>query len=169
MEAWPLQDENSMNAFYGNPDPQKDGRPDLKWEAANIVRIVPPFPMFLAWNPTTPLKTIAIHKRCSLSLLRALVGLSKAMPPSDLEKHHLNRYGGAYHFRAMRGHDRLSIHSWGAAIDIAPDLNPLGREYASAPRMMPMPAIKAFEAEGWLCGYLWNRADAQHFQAARVS
>lgn len=172
MNKWPLSDPASMNAFYGDPDKNRDGLPDPEFEAAKIIRITPPYPMVLAWN-LQPLSRIAIHKECAESLLAALDAVGRAIPQKDREHFHLNRYGGGYMFRPIRGGSRLSIHSWGAAIDLAPELNGLGVPYkppapGSNSRMMPRTVIEIFARHGWRSGAGWSRPDAMHFQAART-
>lgn len=168
MNDWPKQDTASMNAFYGDPDLQGDGLPDATFESKYLAIVVPPYPMFLAWN-MKPVKTIKIHKKCVDSLFSTLQQIGKDFTVAERQKYHLDRFGGGYNFRLMRGGAKLSIHSWGAAIDLAPELNPMGVEYGSRPNMMPMKAVKAFEAQGWVWGGGWRNADAMHFQAtARI-
>lgn len=165
---WPFQDVNAMNAYYGDPDTNRDGHPNQIWEAENIMRVIPPYRMFLSWNPSQALKTISIHKKCAASLARILARIAAEIPPDDIEKYHLNRFGGAYNFRLMRGLNALSIHSWGAAIDLAPELNPMGVGYGNKPNMMPLSAVQIFKDEGWTWLGLCHRPDAMHFQAANL-
>lgn len=164
---WPKQDIEAMNAFYGNPDMNADGLPDSKFEAANLVRVLPPYPMVMSWN-LKPLSRITIHRKCAESLLIALRQIGHEFNDKERARYQLDRYGGGYNFRLKRGGNRLSIHSWGAAIDLAPDLNPLGRVHAQYPNMMPARAVAAFAAQGWEWGGLWKRPDAMHFQSAGV-
>ena len=167
MNVWPKQDPISMNAFYGDPDSQDDGLPDITFESKYLTGIVPPYPMILAWN-LKPVSMIKIHKKCAESLLVSLTQIGSDFTVAEREKYHLNRLGGGYNFRLMRGGAKLSIHSWGAAIDLAPELNPMGAEYGSRPNMLPMKAVKAFESQGWVWGGLWRTADGMHFQAAKT-
>lgn len=161
---WPFY--RGLNSFYGNPDVDGNGRPDPEWERANLVRIAPPYPMFWAWNGA-PVRTISIHKRCADSLERCLSRIGNAFSEQDRKRFCLDECGGAYNFRPMRGGMALSVHSWGAAIDIAPKLNWLGRPYNPSHGMMPLRAVQIFSEEGWSWGGLWKRADAMHFQACR--
>jgi len=165
---WPLQDRESMNAFYGDPDTNRDGIPDRKWESENLVRFKTPYPMVLAWNDK-PLQRITIHKKCYESLERILTRIGQEFTEEEIRRFQLNRFGGTYNFRMTRGGTRLSIHSWGAAIDLAPTLNPLGRTHDAASFMMPEKAVKIFESEGWIWGGKWKRPDGMHFQAARIA
>ena len=58
---WPKQTEIELVKFYGNPDANNDGLPDPIWEAQNIVRIIPPYQMYLAWDTKKPVSKIAVH------------------------------------------------------------------------------------------------------------
>lgn len=165
---WPTQDVDSLNAFYGNPDPSGAGVPDPSWEAQNIVRVAPPYPLVLAWNPAQPVKTISIHKKCADSILCCLSRIHDEISASDILKYELDHYGGAYMFRMMRGAARMSVHSWGAAIDLSTAINSFGARLGSKPNMMPQAVADIFSAEGWVWGAPWQTADAQHFQAALV-
>lgn len=156
-----------MNAFYGDPDSQDDGLPDIAFESKYLTGIIPPYPMILAWN-LKPVTTIKLHKKCADSALAALTQIGRDFTVAEREKYQLNRLGGGYNFRLMRGGANLSIHSWGAALDLAPELNPLGAEYGSRPNMLPMKAVEAFRAQGWEWGGLWHRPDPMHVQAAKT-
>lgn len=172
---FPLQSPAAMNAFYGNPDPNGDGLPDASFESKNIIRLIPPYPMKWSWGPSC--KAIPIHMKAAPSLLQALQGIAKEFDAEQRARFQLDQCGGGYNFRLMRGANRLSIHSWGAAVDLAPLLNPLNRPYDSARGMMPLQVVKIFESVGWVWGGDWDVDgdtkdqkifDSMHFQAARV-
>lgn len=158
-----------MNAFYGNPDVNSDGAPDAKWEAANLVSIKPPYRMVLAWDTSKVVKNIRVNKACAESLSRVLAGiLGHYGSQAAVEKARMHLYGGCYNFRLKRGGSTLSIHSWGAAIDLDPERNAFGKLWRANSGMMPEAVVKLFEAEGWEWGGLWSKPDAMHFQAART-
>ena len=165
MSAWPKQ--SAMSAFYGNPDTNSDGRPDAAWESANLVRITPPYRLVLAWDPKRAVSTVLVHRKCSDSLLRVLTAIKAHygnQAAIDAARMHL--FGGVYNFRLMRGGSSLSIHSWGAAIDLDPERNGLGVKRVEGKGQMPMEVVRMFEAEGWVWGGRWRRPDQMHFQAA---
>lgn len=164
MSAWPQQSPAAMNAYYGNPDANGDGAPDRAWEDANIVSIAPPYGMVLAWAPATPVRSIRVHRRAADSLSRVLTNIALHYGNQiAIERARLHLYGGAYMFRLMRGANRLSIHSWGAAIDLDPGHNGFGAK----PQMDPA-VVSIFAAEGWVWGGPWHTPDGMHFQAATV-
>ena len=164
ITTWPRQSAAEMNAFYGNPDADHNGVPDPTWEAANIVKLVPPYRMVLAWAPDQPVKAIRIHRKCTDSLARILGGIVDHYGTQKaIEAARMHLFGGAYNFRLKRGGSTLSNHSWGSAIDLDPAGNPFGGKVT-----MPRAVVDLFAAEGWVWGGPWNTADGMHFQAARL-
>jgi D-alanyl-D-alanine carboxypeptidase len=179
MNDWPTQTEVlSGLSVYGNPRGKDPTKASAAWEAANIVRITPPFKMTYAGQPV---KTIRVHKACAASLLRVLNNLLVAAkkenpvnPQVVLDHWGVSIFGGVVMYRLMRGGDQLSIHSYGAAIDLDPARNAL---HDQTPRFAEFPQVlKAFADEGWRWGGDWNgngssaderRADGMHWQATR--
>lgn len=167
MTQWPLQSQ--MKKFYGNPDVNADGVADRVWEDVNIVRFAPPYKMYLAWAPGTAVKKIAINKLCFDALEQALTKIKELYPTEgDRAYVGVDQYGGAYNFRTMRGSTNLSTHAFGAAIDLDPVRNPLGKVWRSSQAMMPKDVVRIFNDVGAVWGGSWSRPDAQHFQFARV-
>ena len=176
--TWPTQAAVlSGTSIYGNPRNRKDpSRPSATWEAANIVTITPPFRMTYDGKPV---KVIRVNKNCAESLLRVLNRLLDAArkinpknPQAVLDESGASIFGGCVMYRLMRDGKALSIHSWGAAIDLDPARNSL---YDKTPNFTRYPwVIEAFKAEGWRWGGDWNgngssaderKADGMHFQA----
>lgn len=155
-----------------------DGLADPRWEAANLVSIPVPYRMVLAWDPSRELRSIRCHKRVAPSLARILQSIKDHYKTQQaIEAARMHLFGGCYMFRPMRGLAQLSIHSYGAAIDLDPANNPLGKPWRPNAGMMPEAVIKIFQAEGWVWGDDWDtdsrtddttRHDAMHFQAAIV-
>jgi len=155
---------SALRDFYGNPDANNDGLPDTAWEAANLTYVTPAYPMVWSWSGQ-PATRIKIHRKVADSLSRILANIESCFTPEFIAAHQLNQCGGGYNFRPMRGGSSLSLHAYGAAIDLAPALNPLGKAYDPDHGMMPMGVVHLFEQEGWVWGGLWQRGDAMHFQA----
>lgn len=153
-----------LNDFYGNPDRNGDGVADSTWVTENITRIVPPYPMFWSWNKE-PVRTIALHKKCAKAFEESLTEVGRKYDAKQREILHLDQCGGGYTFRTMRGGERLSVHAYGAALDIAPAVNWLGRHWAEGLGMMPIKVVEIFAARGLRWGGKWQRPDAMHFEA----
>jgi hypothetical protein len=78
----------------------------------------------------------------------------------------LAKYAGCYNPRPMRGGNRPSKHSWGAAIDMDPDHNGLKTSWPVA-ASMPIEVMEEFAREGWI-GLGWQIGrDSMHFQPTR--
>lgn len=169
MSPWPKGTPAGMNAFYGDPDRDRNGHPDRAWENNNLTTIIPPYQMVLAWDTKAPVRTIRVHEKCANSLLACLRGIANFYGTQDaIEKHRMHLYGGCYNFRLMRGGSSLSIHSWGAAIDLDPERNAFGRRWSAANGMIPKDVVDIFRREGWTWGGNWRKPDAMHFQAADI-
>jgi len=168
MSNWPTQAAVLSNkSVYGDPRGRDRTKMSPAWEAANIVYITPPFRMTYAGQPV---KRIRVHKHCAASLSRVFDNLLAAARKADpkapqkvLDHWGVSIFGGVVMYRLMRGGASLSIHSYGAAIDLDPARNSLGD---STPRFAQFPEVlAAFAAEGWQWGGRWSRPDGMHFQA----
>jgi len=161
--AWPLQSE--CDAFYGNPR-GINGHPSKSWMQANLTRVTPLFRMTYAGQPV---KSITIHRKCADSLQRVLdaVWTSSGHNQVLIDSWGMSIFGGSFNYRLMRGLNRLSMHSYGCAIDFDPARNGLGD---TTPWLKECPLVlDAFAQEGWVWGGKWSRPDGMHFQAARVA
>lgn len=149
---WPKSDRASLEAFYGKPG-----------DEGNLVNVVPPIQMFYGGKI---IKTLRCHKKVSESLLRVLgrIGKFYSSRPDIMEE--AQDYGGCFNFRPKRGGSSLSVHSWGAAIDLDADDNTF-RDSWPMKADMPLEIIEEFSREGWLSAAAFWGYDAMHFQATR--
>lgn len=174
QSIWPKQ--RDCHLFYGDPDGNADGFPDEKWEAKNLTKITPPYKMVWSWNNQT-VNSLRVHIRCADALYQALADIGRTFSPEELYYYDLRQCGGTYNFRPMRGGGLLSMHAYGCAIDLAPQLNPLGKRWQPNTRMMPLKAVQCFQKLGATWGGDWDgdrdtldqrRHDAMHFQFSTV-
>ncbi len=70
-------------------------------------------------------------------------------------------WGGSYVHRAVRGGSELSAHAWGAAVDVDPSNNPMGRPLRNK---LPLWYVACWEAHGFRWGGSWSRPDPMHFE-----
>jgi hypothetical protein len=164
MSKWPKQ--NETDKFYGNPR-GKNGGPSPAWERTNLTLVKAPWPIVTSWD-SSPVKGIRVHVKCAESLIKIFNSIWEAAG-QDVEvvrQWGMHLYGGGYNFRIMRGGSRLSMHSWGCAVDFDPAQN----EYGDAsPNFANCPAVlNAFADEGWTWGGSWAKPDGMHWQAADV-
>lgn len=158
---WPSQ--AGAEAFYGTP-------------GTNLVHVTPPYPMLWDLDPGDgrgkPVNYVTVNQKCADSLLRCLKAVLAAYPDrAQLEAKHLHWFAGGYAQRNIRGGHATSMHSFGAAIDLAASWNAQHALYDESKGMMPGKVVAIFESEGWVWGGRWSprSIDAMHFQAARVS
>jgi len=81
----------------------------------------------------------------------------------------------SFNYREIYGTNRLSLHSYGCAIDINPRTNPYhapdGRVFPAGARFDPRAkgavterVVSLFAEYGWEWGGVWEHPDYQHFQ-----
>lgn len=173
MNNWPHQSQ--LAQFYGRPDADGNGEPDRAWENANLVRIMPPWQMVLAWEPARTIRSFRIHRKCFVSLNQVFgtIWARAGNSQEQIERDGLHLFGGSFNYRLTRHGTRLSTHAYACALDLNPDGNKLGWVWnpqdPNAKATMPLYVVEAFESEQWTFGGRWaSRPDAMHFQAAGV-
>jgi len=163
----------SNRSIYGDPRNQRDrSRSSAVWEKSNVVYYKPPFMLYYDGSPCR--SGIRIHKYCVpvfALFFEELYSLAKGSE-TTLTQWGVNKTGGGYNFRLMRGGNNLSMHSYGCAVDLDPAHNGLGD---STPRFLNFPEIaKATKKSGLCWGADWNGNgttkdtrtwDAMHWQA----
>jgi hypothetical protein len=165
-QDWPREwITGELDNFYGNPRGGA-GRANPAWVQQNLTTIVPPWPMR---SDGSAVSQITIHRKCKDSLTRILNAIwdSAGRDPAKIKEAHLDEFDGSYNFRVnVNSPSRLSLHAYGAAIDLAAAENPNGVSWRDHSRMLPRWAIDAFLAEGWCWGGDFSGTpDAMHFQA----
>ena len=179
MTNWPTQAAVLSNkSIYGDPRGRDVSRMSSRWEAENLVYIQPPFIMRFAGKKVA---RIRVNKHCSASLAKVLDSLLRAAKletpkaaQKTLDYWGVSVFGGVVQYRLMRGGNSLSIHSYGAAIDLDPAQNNM---YDKTPRFAQFPKVlAAFKAEGWKWGGDWDgdgsssderQCDGMHWQATK--
>ena len=107
---------NQLIEFYGNCL-AKD------FESKNIIAFVPPYQLKYNGNPV---KTIRIHKKISEPVQQILESVLNHYGKLEISNLKLDMYSGAYCApRLMRNGTKLSVHSYGAALDFCAELNTL--------------------------------------------
>lgn len=155
--GWPKESHAALTAFYG---PHGD--------AGALVPVRCPWPLQIAWEPYTPVRAISCHRKVADSLRTVLDAVHRHYGEAELKQLRLDRFGGCYNNRKMRGGDRWSTHAWGIAIDWDPERNALKWKKDSAslasPEYNDWWAI--WEREGWYSLGRKKDYDWMHVQAA---
>jgi len=158
VNNWPHQENCALH--YGNPR-------DAKFEQRNIVTVPFPWLAVTSWDGKR-VKGARVHRDCANSLARIFAVIWSAAGNSQdvINEWGMNKFGGGYAFRQIRGGKSLSMHAYGCAVDFDPGRNPLGGQH---PHFSECPIVlAAFDVEGWVWGGSWQRKDGMHWQAARV-
>lgn len=158
---WPHEDVAALNAFYGDPRGGAEGSPF--WQSMNLVRWAPPFPIFYSDELHEQLPHLRVHKKCVATFDAAFKDVLASLGHDYIVAHRLNISGGTYCYRVERGGSRLSVHSWGCAIDMDPGHNPFPSHWRGPPQI-----DAKFAAILQKHGFCWRGAygdiDPMHFQ-----
>lgn len=167
MPTWPREIRSELDAFYGKHVLKADGTPTSAWVKAHLTIIRLPYPMVPSWQPEDTVTRIQCHRLVAESLRTILQQILDHYGSVDsVRSARMQLYGGAYNYRRISGSANLSLHAYGAAIDLDPEHNPLGRAWAPDAGMMPQEVVQIFADQGWKWGgNFHSRPDCMHFQA----
>jgi hypothetical protein len=130
------------------------------WERQTLAKGQLPFPIPIdRKNPALGIKsTFYAHRRLVSSFVAVFSELGRLQLRDTIHS-----FDGIYNFRPIRGTtNRISLHAFGAAIDLNADTNPLGKEGDMDPRV-----IDVFRHFGFFWGGdFHDRPDPMHFQYA---
>ncbi|MNX72120.1 hypothetical protein D3C86_1034610 [compost metagenome] len=160
--VWPMQTQAALNRFYGTA---------LAEHNPNLVTYAIPYPFKLAWDTTLTVAQITTHYKVKDSILRVLHQVLEHYGLEDIDRLHLNLYGGCFQYRKTRNGTTLSTHSWGIALDFDPERNQLkwGRDKAAFAGPEYEAWWQFWEKEGWVSLGRTRNYDWMHVQAARLS
>lgn len=153
--VWPTQ--ANVPTFYGA-------------RGSNQVKVPVPWKMYLAWDTSTQIKTISLHKKVADSSSRVFDRIHKEIGETKIYDLGLHLFGGSLNVRKMRNGTAWSMHSWGIAIDFDTERNQLswGKDKARLGKDDAIPMWKIWEDEGWVSLGRVRNYDWQHVQAARL-
>ncbi|AFG38730.1 M15 family metallopeptidase [Spirochaeta africana] len=121
------------------------------------------------WMPTVspPGQAQVLRVTTAFGIADRVERISAALEQLPAEYHHfLMPSAGAYYWRTIAGTNRLSMHSFGIAIDINPRYGAYWRwdTPASARTRLPAEIVRIFEREGFIWGGSWYHYDSFHFE-----
>ena len=145
LTKWPTNKPAELHSFFGKFQLGDDGRPTTGWETTFLTQISTPFRVRLAWCPDVSINRITCHREVTSSLHRILGEiLNHFGSPEEVKKAGYDLLGGAYQFRTACGSHKLSMHAYGAAIQLGPLRHPK-HERTDADEAVD----KIFSDEGW--------------------
>lgn len=133
-----------------------DGTVSPLWEA-RMVSVAFPAPLPLGWD----LSRMARGCRVNQAIAPEVDGVCRLIAKEGLWRR-FRTYDGGYAWRQQRGStSKLSLHSFGAALDFNAESNRQG-----TPGDMDSALVQIFEAFGWTWGgrFAGSRIDPMHFQ-----
>lgn len=134
--------------------------------ASTAGRCILPFPFVIAWDVSQKISSFACHLQVATCLTQIFDEAAAHYGEKQFRALRLDRFGGCYNYRPMRGGTQLSTHSWGIAVDLDPQRNQLkwGRDRAAFAK----PEYEAFwrivEAHGAISLGRAKNYDWMHFQ-----
>lgn len=152
---WPTQAQ--VPTFYGAP-------------GAALTTIELPYDMWLAWDTGTRLRKMTLHPKVAAGALWVYEQTAVTYSAKERTALGLDKFGGSFNIRKMRGGTKLSMHAYAIAIDHDPERNGLNT-HAPQARLShddAVPFWKLWEAEGWLSLGRARNYDWMHVQAARL-
>lgn len=157
---FPINTFSQMTAFYGEA-----GGADC---TAGRVRL--PFPFVIAWDKTQRITRFSCHKLLAAPLTEIFSDAADHYGEKEFRRLRLDRFGGCFNYRPIRGGTALSTHAWGAAVDLDPERNQLkwGKDRASLARPEYEPFWKIVEAHGAVSLGRKRNFDWMHFQFAHL-
>jgi hypothetical protein len=164
---WPNDTPTALEKAFGPIRLGLSGNPTEAWLRANLITFPAPYPLTLAWPPYATATRIRCHQKVAASLDKIFTAILVHYGTHEkIVQARMHLYGGCYLYRPSRGSNRLSVHAYGAAVDLDPEGNPLGKAWDGGATMMPKEVIEIFKKEGWTWGGdFTKRKDCMHFQA----
>jgi hypothetical protein len=158
---WPPEKIPDLNLFYGDPR-GANGTPNLSWESRNLTFWEPPYPMFYSDGKMTPLRHLRVHNKCVGTFDAAFKDVLATLGLNYIKEFRLDISGGTYCYRLERGGSRLSVHSWGCAIDMDPGHNPFPTQWK--PGMIDYKFVEIMLKHGFCWRGAGHDIDPMHFQ-----
>lgn len=143
-----IRDEKFFKKMYGNSSSEVKN---------NLVTI--------SWLPQTSNEKIQITSINGIDKQLAKISEELDKLPSDLKKYIVSP-AGTFNWRVISGTKRLSMHSFGIAIDINTKYTNYWRwdKKYNYRNQIPMEIVEIFEKYGFIWGGKWYHYDTMHFE-----
>lgn len=140
------------------------GKPNQQGSYLTTIKL--PYPMRLAWDLNTKVTKMRCHKLVAADFLSVFNEFLEVYGYEKLVELGIDKFGGCFNFRAMRGGSDYSRHSWGIAIDLDPERNKLKTPYLKANFSKPeyKKLHEIFEKHGFVNLGKEKGYDAMHWE-----
>jgi hypothetical protein len=144
---------------------KKYGEPNITGEGY-LVKLELPYPMRVAWDLETSVKTIMCHKLIKDKLYAVFVDILAYYGYEKIVELGIDLFGGCFNYRHKRGGLDWSMHAWGIAIDLDPARNQLKETKRTARFARPeyKPMIDIFYKHGFISLGVEKNFDWMHFE-----
>lgn len=145
----------SIEKIYGKP-----------CDESNLVFAQVPFPLKIAWDKNLKTQKIRCHKLVKNDIENIFKDILKEYGIQKIQELGIDLFGGCFNCRNMRGGSKMSMHSWGIAIDLDPERNLLrwGRDKAQFAKPEYKKMIDIFYKHGWVSLGKEKNYDWMHFE-----
>lgn len=137
---------------------------------SNLVKCRLPYKMKIAWDLGITIQSFACHSKVVHHLENIFVQTLDHYGLDGIADNGLDIFGGCFNIRQMRNGTKLSVHSWGLAVDIDPLNNQLtwgkGKAKLSKPELNKFWDI-VYKNKGYSLGMEKNY-DWMHFQFIEI-
>lgn len=142
---------------------KKFGQPCIE---SNLVFATIPFPLKIAWDKKLTTTRIKCHPLVKTDIENIFRDIFNQYGQNKITELGIDLYGGCYNCRNMRGGSKMSMHSWGIAIDLDPERNLLrwGKDKAQFAKPEYQPMIDIFYKYGWISLGRERNYDYMHFE-----
>lgn len=129
----------------------------------NHIRIKPAFPLMYG---QAEVNSIIVHKDTAAAFTNVFKDILAHYGLEKIIELGINKYGGTYNCRPMRGGKNWSTHAWAIAIDLDPERNQLKESHKTArfARLEYQPMIDIFYKHGFISLGRERDFDWMHFQ-----
>lgn len=140
------------------------GKPNQQGSYLTTIQL--PYPMRLAWDKNTKVKTMRCHRLIANDFLSVFKELLEVYGYEKIVELGIDLFGGCFNFRSMRGGSDYSRHSWGVAIDLDPERNQLKETSKTARFARPEynKMIEIFNKHGFVSLGKEKNYDWMHFE-----
>jgi hypothetical protein len=127
-----------------------------------------PFPMRISWDLSKSVTRVSCHALVHDSLKAIFEDTLKHYGYKEIQRLGLDRFGGILNVRKKRGGTTWSMHAWGIALDLWPEMNQLswGRDKAVFAKPEYKPFFDIVRKHGWHSLGEHANYDWMHIQAA---
>ncbi len=155
--AWPNQSQADLKRYYGEV-------------GKNQTKLALPYPHRFSWDLRKTIHAFSCHEKVHDSASRVLKRVLEHYGPDRIKELRLDRWGGCLNVRKMRGGNKMSMHSWGIAIDYDTEFNRYkwGRDRATLAGPEYDAWWRFWEEEGWVSLGRTRNFDWMHVQAAKL-